>query len=168
MVSLSILVIFLAVAVSNLSTVVNLKSGATSAPNECAHDSDCKTKSKCPQAYCASVGGVYKCYGTSCPKSTPTSIAKPTAAPTTAPAGNCGTGYHCTAGKTIDILDGCSTVNPVTGAPGYACHQHSHPFTVTCNSKCTYDLGIRQIMCKLPGCTTSSGAEISGNCCVKN
>lgn len=101
---------------------------------------------------------------TSKPTARPT--VKPTAVPTKAPAGSCATGHRCTGTKTVDILDGCSTLNPNTGAPRYPCYQHSHPYTATCNSSCKYDLMVRQILCNTKSCTEYSGAEIAGNCCV--
>ena len=64
----------------------------------------------------------------------------------------------------ITIYDGCSTLDPNTGAPGYPCHQHSHPFTVTCGSGCTYDLGVRQILCNTTTCTEYNGSEVAGSC----
>lgn len=81
----------------------------------------------------------------------------------------CAVGYHCAGTKTINLLDGCSTLNPNTGAPNYACHQHSHPLTVSCDSNCVYRLyGTPNIMCNTSSCTEYSGSTPSGNCCVRN
>lgn len=157
----------------------NPTAGPTSKPNPstaptntpcgstvCCHDSDCKNKYvNCPQAYCAEVGGVYGCYGTSgCvvptavpttppPTAVPTATPTPKVTPTTAlgcNANNCLAKSGCCCGQT-----NCQY--------GFSCANYQCISNPTATPTLAGDCG--QLYNRHNGCSCSAGLQCASLSC---